>query len=325
MDVDSQAPIVPGADLIRAEDLWFEDCGLIIQAEKTIFRVSRDHLAVHSPVFKDMLSLPTPKESDMMLGCPFVALPDSAEDIMVFLKALLYYDFFEPYPAPVSYAVLSSVLRMSHKYDLPALRKRALIHLSSQFPTKLDDYESLLLQDPPEWYKELVDVDGCGFHSLTVLACSLSIRWILPLAFYRVCEFSSEGQILRSAHTLDDKIYLFTACRTLEGTSTTNILEFLWHAVLCVSPETCSAGVQQLAARRMKEKSRIRPTTRAPYMPLDIWKLDDWNTLQVCAACLASMKAEHRVAKQAHWDSLPEMFGLPEWSELEKMKAEALS
>ncbi|KAK7002246.1 BTB domain-containing protein [Favolaschia claudopus] len=267
MDVDSQAPIDPGADLIRAEDLWFEDCGLIIQAEKTIFRVSRDHLAVHSPVFKDMLSLPTPKESDMMLGCPFVALPDSAEDIMVFLKALLYYDFFEPYPAPVSYAVLSSVLRMSHKYDLPALRKRALIHLSSQFPTKLDDYESLLLQDPPEWYKELVDVDGCGFHSLTVLACSLSIRWILPLAFYRVCEFSSEGQILS------------------------------WPA------------------RRMKEKSRIRPTTRAPYMPLDIWKLDDWNTLQVCAACLASMKAEHRVAKQAHWDSLPECLGLPEWSD----------
>jgi hypothetical protein len=35
------------------------------------------------------------------------------------------------------------------------------------------------------------------------------------------------------------------------------------------------------------------------------------------------MKVAHQEAKQSIWDSLPKMFGLPEWSELEKMKAEA--
>jgi hypothetical protein len=78
--------------LTRADGLWFQDCGLIIQAETTLFRVSRDFLAMRSPVFRDMLSMPTPKDADMMEGCPFVCLPDSAEDITYFLKALLYYE-----------------------------------------------------------------------------------------------------------------------------------------------------------------------------------------------------------------------------------------
>lgn len=97
MDIDTPAapashPTATSGGLTRAEGLWFEDCGLIIQAESTIFRVSRDFLAVHSPVFRDMLSLPTPKDADMMDGCPFVNLRDSAEDIAVFLKALVYYE-----------------------------------------------------------------------------------------------------------------------------------------------------------------------------------------------------------------------------------------
>ncbi|KAJ7272458.1 hypothetical protein C8J57DRAFT_1507308 [Mycena rebaudengoi] len=105
--------------------------GLIIQAENTLFLVSRDFLATRSLVFRDMLSLPVLPDSDMMLGCPFVRLPDPSQDITYFLKALVYYEFFEPFPAPTTFDILDSVLRMSHKYDAEALRKRALIHLSS--------------------------------------------------------------------------------------------------------------------------------------------------------------------------------------------------
>jgi hypothetical protein len=75
--------------LTRAQDLWFQDCGLIIQAEDTIFRVSGAILAVQSTVFRDMLSLPTPGDGDTMDGCPFVLLPDTAEDTDNFLRAVL--------------------------------------------------------------------------------------------------------------------------------------------------------------------------------------------------------------------------------------------
>ena len=79
-------------EVTRAEGLWFEDCGLIIQAENTIFRISRDFLAIQSPIFHDMLSLPAPGDADMRDGCPFVRLPDAAVDVTVFLKALIYHE-----------------------------------------------------------------------------------------------------------------------------------------------------------------------------------------------------------------------------------------
>ncbi|KAJ7132735.1 hypothetical protein C8R46DRAFT_818567, partial [Mycena filopes] len=127
--------------LTRAEGLWFEDCGLIIQAETTLFRVSRDFLAMRSPVFGDMLALPTPKDAELMEGCPFVRLPDSAEDVTYFLKALIYSEFFEPYPAKTIFPIIAGVLRMSHKYQVDVLRKRALVHLSSLYPTTLPGWD----------------------------------------------------------------------------------------------------------------------------------------------------------------------------------------
>lgn len=77
--------------LTRAPGLWFEDGGLIIRAQSTLFRVSRDVLATHSSVFRDMLALPSAGEGNMRDGCPFVHLPDNAKDVEYFLRALFDY------------------------------------------------------------------------------------------------------------------------------------------------------------------------------------------------------------------------------------------
>jgi hypothetical protein len=94
----SQASTLITADqdapaLTRASGLWFEDCGLIIKAETTVFRVSRDVLAAQSSVFRDMLTLPMPKDADIMEGCPLVELPDNAKDVSYFLRALFDYQY----------------------------------------------------------------------------------------------------------------------------------------------------------------------------------------------------------------------------------------
>ncbi|KAJ7821691.1 hypothetical protein B0H14DRAFT_2599062 [Mycena olivaceomarginata] len=139
--------------LTHAQDLWFQDCGLIIQAENTIFRVSGAILAVQSTVFRDMLSLPTPGDADTMDGCPFVLLPDTAQDTGNFLRAIL-----RPLPGSTTFPILLSVLRMSHKYEAGALRKRALIHLSHAYPTTLDEWDDL--PDKLPW-----DGPALGNHS----------------------------------------------------------------------------------------------------------------------------------------------------------------
>lgn len=79
--------------LTRSKTLWFEDCGLIIRAGNTLFRVSRDALATQSSIFADMLTLPSPQDpAELMDGCPIVRLPDPVKDVEYFLKALFDYE-----------------------------------------------------------------------------------------------------------------------------------------------------------------------------------------------------------------------------------------
>ncbi|KAJ7061540.1 hypothetical protein C8F01DRAFT_937617, partial [Mycena amicta] len=44
--------------LRRIEELWFEDGNIVLQAGAAMYRVYRGTLAMHSSVFKDMLSFP---------------------------------------------------------------------------------------------------------------------------------------------------------------------------------------------------------------------------------------------------------------------------
>ncbi|KAJ6549933.1 hypothetical protein B0H19DRAFT_884254, partial [Mycena capillaripes] len=105
-----------------------------------LFRISRDFLATQSLVFRHILSTPPPTAADMMEGCSFVRLPDSAQDVTYFFKALIYSEFFEAYPAPTTFPIIASVLRMTHKYEVDVLRKRTLVHQSSCHPTTLSDW-----------------------------------------------------------------------------------------------------------------------------------------------------------------------------------------
>lgn len=73
----------------QAGDLWFDDGNIILQAEKTLFRVYSGFLGARSSVFRDMLSFPPPAEgNDKLDGCPIVVLYDSARDVNYFLKAI---------------------------------------------------------------------------------------------------------------------------------------------------------------------------------------------------------------------------------------------
>ncbi|KAK7064947.1 BTB domain-containing protein [Favolaschia claudopus] len=321
MDVDSEQAPATDQGLTRAEGLYFEDCGLIIQAESTLFRISRDYLASQSPVFRDMLSLPPPKTADMMDGCPFVQLPDTAKDVTVFLKALMFCDFFEAHPVQVSFAIVIGVFRMSHKYEVDSLRKRALVHICAAYPTTLGEYDRLIAsQIKPIWTRSPEEVD-----SFVLLARELSFDWILPVAFYQICEIVPESHMLSGPYELKDKVRLVTACRILEGSATSNFLQFLWpgegNVSGCSSPARCREA--KFHARQLAEEYRERIPNAFPALPLRIWEVRDWVHVAVCQTCLAFMKREHQLAKQNFWDNLPAMFDLPEWSELEKIKIEA--
>ena len=83
MDVD-EANNIP----TRVEELWFSDGSLVVQAEQSLFRVSGAVLAARSSVFNDMLGIAQPPDSETIDGCSMVRLPDSAEDVTCFFRAI---------------------------------------------------------------------------------------------------------------------------------------------------------------------------------------------------------------------------------------------
>ncbi|KAJ6592203.1 hypothetical protein DFH09DRAFT_1306096 [Mycena vulgaris] len=89
-----------------------------------------------------MFSIPQPPSADTecMDGYPVVKLHDDAYELEVFLEAIFDSSFFMPPPAAPKVEDIIGVLRLSHKYDVPYLRRRSLEHFGTIFPTSLSQY-----------------------------------------------------------------------------------------------------------------------------------------------------------------------------------------
>ena len=78
------------AELHRCVELWYDDGNIVIQAQTSLFRVYAGILSKHSPIFKDLLTLPKPSRLGRYEDCPLIKLDrDKAEDVQDFLFALL--------------------------------------------------------------------------------------------------------------------------------------------------------------------------------------------------------------------------------------------
>ena len=80
---------VPVVGLEQDEDFWYEDGNIILTTADVAFKVYRGPLVKHSPVFKDMLSLPQPSSSSHAVACPVIPITDSANDLRHMLRVLM--------------------------------------------------------------------------------------------------------------------------------------------------------------------------------------------------------------------------------------------
>ena len=70
------------------EEFWYEDGTVILVVHDVEFRIYKGLLADHSPVFRDMFSLPQPPDPPEAgcAPCPVVHLADSPEDLRYVLR-----------------------------------------------------------------------------------------------------------------------------------------------------------------------------------------------------------------------------------------------
>ncbi|KAJ7689808.1 hypothetical protein B0H17DRAFT_936810 [Mycena rosella] len=327
MEVDTE-PSQP-SEPQHVQDLWFEDGSLAIQAGNSLFRVYRGILAARSPVFQHMLSFPQPKDSDSELveGCPFVRMHDAETEVSDFLKAIFLPEYFLPFPAPTTFDIVVGCVRLSHKYQVDYLRRRALVHLSSGYCTTLAEWDS---EDSHHRFSK----PALGSITVIQLAREVGALWVLPTLFSALSSKFNivrravlEGVVFQGRHmalSKEDQDLLLRGYQIQTNECTADILRFLSHPLKiegCRSPAEC-------AQRRLEAVAYSREIIQAyPSIPLDVWDDEDWKLLRVaglCAVCLAVLKQTHAEARQAVWDKLPLIYALPTWEELEKTKAAAI-
>ncbi|KAJ7500466.1 hypothetical protein B0H11DRAFT_782991 [Mycena galericulata] len=325
-----------GDNPARVEELWFPAGSLVFQAENALFRVSSGILAARSPVFKDMLAFPQPPDAEAIDGCPVVRLHDSAADVTCFLKAIFDFSFFEPYPAVTDLSTVVSAVRLSNKYSVDYLRRRALVHLSSRFDTTLSEHDSdernsLRLSDRNSGQWKL---------SAIVLAIQTSREvdalWIIPSAFYILATADDEQiQTVMNCFVYEEHAAkLSPGDQILFIQASLQICRSVHHITRFLHPPStipaCSGGNECPKARLEAISAFQRRLERNPWCSADpLGVCESFGVMKrlkttCCSTCYESLTEAHAAARQALWDELPEMCGLPPWEELEKMKEQAL-
>ncbi|KAJ7814553.1 hypothetical protein B0H14DRAFT_2522183 [Mycena olivaceomarginata] len=320
----------------RVEDLWFPDGYLVVQAEQSLFRISGGILAARSSVFTDMLAFTQPPDAETIDGCPVVRLPDRAEDLTCFFRAIFDSSFFETYPTKVSFESVLSVLRCSDKYEVEYLRRRALVHLSYDFPTTLTALDAASAKESATNFREIwiESILASACVAVIQLARQVNALWLLPIAFYELATRDNATiQIVLHCSTSnnhparlsgDDQI-LFLTSSMLIGHLEHEALGFL-HSM--ENSAECSRGTRCEAARlKAIAKAHLLITMVTSPIPLGICSVPGvWGDLSkgCCVKCYNCLKEAHAIARQKIWDELPGICGLPPWPELEKMKADAL-
>ncbi|KAJ7127282.1 hypothetical protein C8R43DRAFT_700116 [Mycena crocata] len=318
----------------RVQELWFDDGNLVIQAENSQFRVFRGILAARSSVFQDMLSFPQPSDAELVVGCPLVRLPDSLWEVTVFLKAIFLPGFFRSFPAETDFDTVIGCLRLSHKYGVDYLRRRALIHLSSGHRSTLSDWDEIdheagegdLSFKIPSWPWPM---DSASRIYIVQLAREIDAPWLLPIAFYRVSVGFAMGTLGKevfhgtpyngvpaslSAQDQDS----FVKGHNIQIQCTGDILRFLSHP-----PHIdCCTSSRQCLEDRLRVIDDFQEIVRDQ---LDVWEEDDWDRFEeLCDTCRQTLRKTHTAARQAFWDKLPEIYDLPPWEELEEKRIAAI-
>ncbi|KAI9436799.1 hypothetical protein BJY52DRAFT_1158748 [Lactarius psammicola] len=112
------------------------DASIIIRSSDQVnFRVHKSVLAISSPFFKDLLSLPQPPDDELIDGLPVITLSEGA-DLLNSLISLLYP--MSPV-IPSSYEKVFALLAACQKYDMESVQSniRAEIKLGT-FPAPVE-------------------------------------------------------------------------------------------------------------------------------------------------------------------------------------------
>ncbi|EDR12103.1 uncharacterized protein LACBIDRAFT_323131 [Laccaria bicolor S238N-H82] len=304
--------------LVRVSGLWYDDGNIVFQAESSLFRVSLGVLAAHSPIFDDLLKLPQSQDQEMYEDCPLMVLHDKAEDLANFLRAVYYCGFFEPPPSKTTIDIVAGVLRLSTKYEVSYLRQHALRHLDTLMCNTLQDFDALKSK------KTIQSTESFSFF-IADLVHEMDLPWLLPPFLYN-CTLNIKKVAMGHTYRGEERcmnssqqLACVKALQPLEKWYKGDILGFLYWTDVdgCESPAQCDEGRLKLACSSFD----AHHCALVPFSGLIGENVRDF----VCTTCCTASRDAHSAARDALWEALPGLFGLPPWETLRALREHALT
>ncbi|KZP14484.1 hypothetical protein FIBSPDRAFT_796592 [Athelia psychrophila] len=306
-------PVVP-----TRSDIWYNDGNVVLQAQGVQFRVHKSILAESSSVFGDMFGFPQPPSANTELveGCPVVHFSDSAQEMTYILQALCQRKYLG-YGEILSIPVLSAFLCLGQKYDIQQLYLNARKRLFENCPVTLEEWDAdcdWTAMDPVESYAEIA-----------IIARKTGLLSILPYALYNCCSGDSAAEIIDGTKHEDGSMYILPiqdqfAClagyRAICDAEADTMYAWL-HSPLeeivaagCEMPGACKVIREKIFLKHFSPRQRI----------MAFPEQGDYTGL--CEICAAVADSKYQEGREAMWERLPALFGLPPWVELLKERAE---
>ncbi|KAL1696063.1 hypothetical protein GGG16DRAFT_121378 [Schizophyllum commune] len=304
---------------MKVDDLWFDDGNVVVQAEGTRFRVHRSILAARSTFFADLFCLPQPPSASTLDDLPVVELHDKASEVAYFLRAIFDSGFFEsPVGSKTKLPIrqIVAVLRLAHKYDVPYLRRRALLHASTIYPRSF------------EGARATVGIPPCVHFALADVAMEVGAQWLLVVALECCTRMGPECILDGHISPKYDNMHFqlselarekcLRAVRDMDQQANQRIVDmFLTPVATCTSRAACMIKRNSIAIALLQKQQAIF----VHHMPQARW--DDLERV-LCDDCFLHVQQADLSWGSAYWAAMPERFGLPPWSELHARRKEDL-
>ncbi|EPQ53822.1 hypothetical protein GLOTRDRAFT_45447, partial [Gloeophyllum trabeum ATCC 11539] len=281
--------------------LWFDDGTVVLNAEGTLFRVYRGVLSRESSVFRDMFSIPQ-SGVDEIDGCPLVRVYDSAADMERFLKA-----FLEAVRDGFDAAVLSAIIRLSIKYDVPRLKRNAIKRLSSIYPASPDEWKNYE-------YDANASLRSQIGKAVFRIAHECDLRAFLPSALYFHSDVDDQGGLPTATQYSPDPNDLL---RCYSGRQA--IMDWWRRKAQEVAPRhpRCSTCGAPNWLDIVAGKGSLRPLISGETRWHDCLALD-WEFTSRCPLCRGHRQQIVGEMKDTLRLELPAHFHLPAWDVLLK-------
>ncbi|TFK89062.1 hypothetical protein K466DRAFT_519692 [Polyporus arcularius HHB13444] len=313
------APVVqlPSGVTKKDDEFWFDDGNLIIVAQDVEFRIYRGPLVKHSPVFRDMLTLPQPADA-RDLSCAVVHISEHPISFKHLLREFMTGNACRLPDDKPAFEAVSAIVRLGHKYELDSIVKKGLTCLEDIYPNEFRRWTRSLrvsgeifapVSQPSPRCISVVNIARLTdtpslLRPALVECCELDPKELM--AGYRreegVVEQLSADDLARVLLARAELIRLdaLAALRIFQGVSTR-----------CKDPAGCARTFRDALWNLTKPgaKTTFGPMGRRRWSEYVGGLRDDYVFCTVCRHGIYSQESEER---QNIWELLPSILDIPE-------------